>query len=174
MSHDSEEFVSLWTASQPGVAAFVSSLIPDFHAAQDVLQETARILVTKFDQYDRSRPFIAWAIGVARGEVLAYRRRQATSKLVLDDAALEQLASVYPHIAGDLGPLAAALEICLGQVKGKPRRLLELRYEMDFKPAQMAQHLQLSVNSVTVALHRIRQALRECIESRIAAGAGVK
>jgi hypothetical protein len=44
----------LWTKAQPFVAAHIGFLVPDFHRAEDVLQQVAVILVRKFDQYDPS------------------------------------------------------------------------------------------------------------------------
>ena len=48
------------------VAAFVLSIIPDFHQAEDVLQQVAVVLVREFGQFDTSRPFLPWALGIAQ------------------------------------------------------------------------------------------------------------
>ncbi len=53
------------------VAAFVLSIIPDFHQAEDVLQQVAVVLVREFGQFDTSRPFLPWALGIARTWLLS-------------------------------------------------------------------------------------------------------
>ncbi len=158
-----EEFVRLWTSVQPGVAAFVTSMIPDFHRAEDVLQRCAAVLLRKFDQYDHSQPFIAWAIGVARFEVLAERRRVASDRLVFDELAVENVANACRRIDREVGGMVQALQNCINRLSSKARQLLELRYGADLKPREIAARLGSTVNATTVALNRVRQSLRNCI-----------
>ncbi|MFK7790385.1 MAG: sigma factor [Phycisphaeraceae bacterium] len=82
----------LWTTAQPMVMAFISSMVPNHTDAEDVLQRTAYDIATNFEQYDPDRPFIAWAIGIAKYKVLDYRRDMSRSKVVFNDAALESIA----------------------------------------------------------------------------------
>ena len=78
----SEEFTVLWTKAQPMIGGYISSMIYDYHGAQDVLQKTAIILIRKFDSYDRSCPFLPWALGVARFEILKHRSKSSKEKCV--------------------------------------------------------------------------------------------
>ncbi len=89
--NDSEQLTVEWTKAQPVVAAYISSLVPDFHDAEDILHQVAVTLVQKFDQYDRQRPFVAWAIGIAKYEVLKHRRKIATDKHVFGNDLVEQI-----------------------------------------------------------------------------------
>jgi RNA polymerase sigma-70 factor (ECF subfamily) len=50
-----------WTKAQPAVAAFITSMVGDFHQSEDLLQKTAAAIVIKYDTYDASRSFTAWA-----------------------------------------------------------------------------------------------------------------
>ena len=68
------EMTLLWTAAQSSVMAFIRSVTPQLADAEDILQETARQIVERFDEYDRERPFAPWAIGIARYKVLEWRR----------------------------------------------------------------------------------------------------
>jgi RNA polymerase sigma-70 factor (ECF subfamily) len=151
------------------LGAFISSAIPDYHAAEDILQRCAIVLIRKFDRYDRSQSFVAWAIGIARYEVLAAKRNFGGDRLIFDGTALTRIASAYERIGPELGPVGHALERCVEQAGPKARKLLNLRYAADLKPREIAARLGASVNSTTVALNRIRGSLRECIEKRLAA-----
>lgn len=71
-----KDVVALWTAAQPAVSAYIASLIPHFHDAEDILQSVALIAVQKSEQYDPATSFLSWCIGIARLEVLAWWRRQ--------------------------------------------------------------------------------------------------
>ena len=69
-----EQFTKLWTASQPVVNQYVASVIRDSWIVRDVVQSTPLALLRKFAEYDSSRPFLPWALGVARFEILSHRR----------------------------------------------------------------------------------------------------
>src|SRR6187431_836660 len=90
-----EKFAALWTAAQPTISAFIRTLISDYQQADEVLQRVAVALVRKFDHYDPSRPFGPWAIGVAKYEVLYFRRERATDRHLFGDDIVEQIASRY-------------------------------------------------------------------------------
>ncbi len=162
-----EEFARLWTQAQPGVSAFVLSMIPDFHMAEDVLQECAAVLIRKFDRYDPSQPFIAWAIAVARLEIMDARRHVAASRVVFDETAFENLAAAYEKVGPEVGPIVAALQECVDRASSKSRQLLDLRYGADLKPREIAARVGSTVNATTVALNRVRQSLRQCVELRL-------
>ncbi len=77
--HQTEQFAALWTAAQATVSAFIRTLIPDLHQADEVIQRVAVALVRKFDRYDPTRPFVAWAIGVAHA-ILAVNSHKADKR----------------------------------------------------------------------------------------------
>ena len=83
------EITLLWTAAQPSVLAFIRSVTPQLSDAEDILQETAKQIVARFEEYDPTRPFAAWAIGVARYKVMEWRRKEGRRDLPLDDEAIE-------------------------------------------------------------------------------------
>jgi RNA polymerase sigma-70 factor (ECF subfamily) len=162
-----EQFAALWTAAQSTIAAFVRTLIPDYQQADEVLQRVAVTLVRKFDQYDQSRPFAAWAVGVAKYEVLYYRRERATDRHLFGDDIVEQIASRYELLAEDVDPLREALRQCVDQLKGRSHRVIELRYRRGMKSKAIAEEMTLSAGAVRMLLCRVRETLRRCIERRV-------
>jgi RNA polymerase sigma-70 factor (ECF subfamily) len=82
---DQERFLRLWAEAQPAVAAFVHAVVRDSAAAKDLLQETALVLFRRFADYDGDRPFIAWALGVARFQVLGFQRDEARSLVTFSE-----------------------------------------------------------------------------------------
>lgn len=156
-----------WTASQPVVAAFLASLIPDFHDAQDVLQEVAVAVLESFADYDAQRPFVAWAIGIARHKVLDFRRRSAVGRVAFDSETIDGIADAYVTLRDRFNPVSEALEHCLKRVTGKASELLKMRYQFELKSAEIAERIGGKPSAVDMALHRIRLALRQCIERRL-------
>jgi RNA polymerase sigma-70 factor, ECF subfamily len=163
-----EQFAALWTTAQPTIAAFIRMLITDYQQAEEVLQRVAVTLVRKFDQYDQSRPFGAWAVGVAKYEVLYYRRERATDKHLFGDEIIDHIASRYEVFAEDVDPVREALQQCIGQLKGRSHQVIELRYKKGMKSHSIADEMSLSAGAVRMLLCRVRETLRRCIERRVA------
>ena len=162
-----EQFAALWTASQWAISAFIRTLITDYQQADEVLQRVAVALVRKFDQYDQARPFAAWAIGVAKYEVLYFRRERATDKHLFGDDIVEQIASRYEVLVEEADPLRDALKYCLDRLEGRSKRVIELRYRRGLASAVIADEMDLSAGAVRMLLCRVRETLRRCIERRI-------
>lgn len=154
----------LWTHAQPLVMAFINSMVPNPADAEDVLQQTAYDIATNFDDYDQARPFVAWAIGIAKYKVLAYRRDRGRDRAVLTGEAIEQIAEAYADQSEELNENARVLNDCLAKLSAKARSLIELRYTQDLKPAAIAERIGSTANTVSNALSRTREALRGCIE----------
>jgi RNA polymerase sigma-70 factor, ECF subfamily len=165
--HQSEQYAALWTIAQPTIAAFIRTLMPDFQQSEEVLQRVAVMLVRKFDEYDPKRPFAAWAIGFAKNEVLYYRRQQVTDKHLFDDDLVEKIAVTYERLAEEVDPIREALGMCVEQLEGRSRRVIELRYARGLPSNAIAVKMKLSSGAVRVLLHRVRLALRQCIERRM-------
>ena len=168
-SGDAEQLAVLWTTAQGEVAAFLRSVV-DASAVQDLLQQVAVKLVRNFDRYDPSRPFTPWAIGVAKYEVLAWRRRQATDRHRFGDEIVERVADAFAHAAADEEtPLREALHYCLQRVEGRGREALDLYYGQGQKSDDVADALHVSSGAVRMLLCRVRETIRRCIQQRIAA-----
>jgi RNA polymerase sigma-70 factor (ECF subfamily) len=148
-------------------------MVPDFHKSEDLLQRTAVAVASKFPLYDGERPFIGWALGMAKIEVLRFRQESKRDRLVFEPATLDVVACAFEQSAVEISDLRAALRRCLQRLQGRARQVLELHYLQEFNPAQISQRLGISQNAVLVRLHRARTALRECMEKgTLSASAG--
>jgi len=163
----SESFTRLWTRVQPIVAGFITSAIPDFREAEDVLQNVAVVLLRKFSEYDSRRPFLPWSLAIARREVLSSKRKKARSILSYQSDLIEQISEVYEELAPELEARSRALQECIRQLDGRASEIIHLRYEEDLKPRQIAVRLGIRPLNVRVMLSRIRSLLRACIERKV-------
>ncbi|MGD9633731.1 MAG: sigma-70 family RNA polymerase sigma factor [Pirellulales bacterium] len=167
LPHQAEQFAALWAASQSTVSAFIRTLVPDYQQADEVMQRVAVTLVRKYDQYDQTRSFAAWAVGVAKFEVLYFRRERATDRHLFGDDIVEQIASRYEMLAEEVDPLRDALKHCLDKLEGRSRQVVELRYKRGLSSAAIATEMELSSGAVRMLLCRVRDTLRRCIERRM-------
>ena len=163
------ELSMLWARSHPMIASFIRSVVIDHHQSEDVLQETAATVAEKFDDYDRSRPFLPWVLGIARFKAIDSLRSISRDRLVFSDDIVSSLSETYAELEINASDVNLALENCVQQVSGRSRKLLEMRYLRDLNAHAIAAATGMTPGSVTVALHRIRKALGECID-RVLAG----
>ena len=76
-------FVGHLTGCQSLLYGFICALLGGAEGAGDVLQETNIVLWNKAHEYDPARPFLPWAYTFARFQVMAWRKKQSRSRLVL-------------------------------------------------------------------------------------------
>jgi RNA polymerase sigma-70 factor (ECF subfamily) len=135
------EITKRWIADRAIVAAFISSAVPDFHDCQDILQEVAVAVLEAADAYDSTRPFIAWALAIARNRIIDFRRRKSASRVGFDSEVIEVLGGAFEEIRAEAGPMGEALSACLKGLALKSIRLLEMRYHRSLKSAQIARQV---------------------------------
>lgn len=166
MDERTRQATRLWTTAQPVVSSYITSVLRDFSTRDDVLQETAVSVMESFERYDSSRPFVAWVLGIAQNQVRLALRRQRRDRHVFNDEVVARLATAFESISPEELRSFDSLRDCLTQLEGRARRMCELRYAQDLKPAAIAESVGMSANSVAKALQRIRDQLRICIERK--------
>jgi RNA polymerase sigma-70 factor (ECF subfamily) len=154
---------ALWTQAQPAVSAFVHALVGNASDRDEVLQMVALSVLESFEGYDGARPFLPWALGVARKEVANFRRTSERFPS-LSEAAQAALAVAIAEVAEGERATLVHLAECMAKLAGRPREVCELRYRSGLKPARIAEVLGMQPNTVAKALERVRAELRECIE----------
>jgi RNA polymerase sigma-70 factor, ECF subfamily len=167
MDENTQQAIRYWTLAQPVVSAYVTSVIRDFRDRDDVLQSIAVAILESFPSYDVSRPFVGWALGVARNQVGSYLRDRRRNRLVFDGETVDLLATAFEEIETDKVRSLDYLQDCVNKLEGRARQLCELRYQSDLKPAAVASLMSMTPNTVAKSLQRIREQLRRCIERRL-------
>ncbi|TWU38272.1 sigma-70 family RNA polymerase sigma factor [Novipirellula artificiosorum] len=162
-----EEFARAWLKAEPSVSAYIFASITGFHDAEDVVQQVAQTLARRFDEYDPERPFVGWALWIAKSRVIDYYRKQGRNRMVFSDRLLKRLAETIAEQAEGRSRRREALEACLEDLPNKSRRLLDLRYVEGLSSADVAHTVDSTSGSVRVLLMRIRTALADCVERRI-------
>lgn len=161
------EFVERLTEAQSALYGFLHTLLPGDPQAGDVLQETNRVLWRKAETYDPARPFLPWALTVARFEVLAHRKRQSRDRLVFDEALLAQIAGEYERQSAHDRALQA-LERCLQKLPATQRALVDQRYMHGESVNDIATRQGRAAGAVSALLYRIRALLADCVDSSLA------
>ena len=172
LNHQIEQATRQWALAQPTVAAFIASMVSDFRQRDDILQDVAVAVLEHYERYDSERSFTAWAIGVARNKIHNYYRERKRKPLVFDSETIEALATAYEGLSESAQESIGYLNACLQQLEPRSRKICDLRYVDDTKPAGIAKQLGMSANAISKALERIRKRLGECMAQRAAAEGG--
>lgn len=159
----------LFMVHQQALLAYLLSIVPNPQDAQDILQDAFLVVSRKANTWTEGTNFFAWVCTIVRYEALHYSRSSKKRMLPLDEDVMELLHCESPPL-DNLDAQIERLKECLKRLSPRARELIMLRYHTAQLPEQIATNVNWSVNSVRVALTRARQALRECIEQRLALG----
>jgi RNA polymerase sigma-70 factor (ECF subfamily) len=170
-ARDRAQLAADWERARTAVFAQLLAGIGSFHDAEDVLQEVAVSVAKNYGSYDSSRPFVAWALGVARNHMLMYFRRYQRSRLVFNDQLMISIGERLEVLAeGTADQRREDLHHCINQLDDRRRRLIEMRYSSGLSIDQIADSLGKSIAAVKGSLHRVRKILERCIKLRASRG----
>ena len=169
------EFVALLTGSQTAIALAIRGLIPGDRGVDEVVQQTNAKIWQKRAEFEPGTNFRAWALAIARYEVLNYRKQQSRdARLKFSDELEHKITAEVAQLDDDLLDRHAALRECLKDFKPESRDLLMARYGSDETLAEFASRVGRSVGGIKVTLCRLRSALSACIERRLRAEGGLE
>lgn len=159
-------FAEYLRQNQSRLYGYIHSLVRNLHDTDDLFQQTTVILWKKFNHFDPTRSFFAWACGVARGEITNFLRAKDRQRLSFGEELTLLLAEAQETIsAEEVDERREALGRCLETLKPVDRTLVESCYgEEEGGIRVVAEQLGRSTQSVHNSLRRIRRALFECIQ----------
>lgn len=166
MGTDKQEYLRKFLPAESALRGYIVTHLRDFDLAEDVVQQTALVLWEKFDQYDPSRPFLAWALGVARLEVLNARKRNRTGRSLLEGDLDDLIVGEYLRLESELSRRRQLLRSCLQRLPESMGGVVRLRYEQGSSLDQIARAVGKSLAAVKVILHRARLSLHDCVRLR--------
>jgi RNA polymerase sigma-70 factor (ECF subfamily) len=157
------------------LGAYVTGLLRDVHAAEDVLQEVWLRLAAEVEKGTVLENQSAWCRGVARNLARRHWEKQQKAKVIADSAVLEafldrvDLAFAEAEQGEDDHGAARrqALQDCVAKLPEHSRHLLSLRYERRLSMDEVARELGRGFDAVTKALYRLRQGLLLCVRRKL-------
>jgi RNA polymerase sigma-70 factor (ECF subfamily) len=160
------DFVGRMMAVQPRMRAYVRMMIYNPSDVNDILQEVAAVGWQKYGQFDPTRSFDAWVMGIVRNCVLEYMREQGKRACPLSNEAIELLESEAVEASSSASHLDDALENCLGKLAADDHLLVRTRFETTETNRSAAKRLGMSESKVSRALNRIYAQLLLCIKQQ--------
>ncbi|TWT80773.1 RNA polymerase sigma factor CarQ [Planctomycetes bacterium CA13] len=164
-----EAFMRLFLQSERRILGFVLSLVPNMADAEDLLQETCTTMWRKYDAFEPGTNFAAWGITIARYQVLRYRRKKQTSKVLFSEPTMLMIAEAAGQLSSQSDVRAEALQSCLSELREKDHQLIQLKYFAENSTKEVSAQVGRSVESVYKSLNRIHDRLLYCIRQSLRA-----
>ena len=163
------EFLKLFVRHQQEIYAYILTLVPHVHDADDLFQDGMTVMWKKFGQFQPGTNFAAWGIQIMRFQILDYRRNLARSKQVLmEDKLFEALMDHIPTIQSEVAPRIEALRKCQTLLDNRSKRIIKMRYERNVSVEKIASYLKLSHRHVYHILGQINSVLLRCMRRTLA------
>ncbi len=154
--------------------AYARSLIGNYSAADDVVQDAMLVVMKKFDQFQEGTSMLAWCRSIVRLEVLRLRqkkgREQTLAERLLDDAIDATFDEFQTERRRDDAEISReALERCLERVPKRGQGVLQARFVDELSYPQIGERLGMTIEAVRKALFRLKRQVRSCVESSLRA-----
>lgn len=154
------------------LTAYARSLLGDYPAAEDAVQEAMLVVVNKFDQFTEGTSMLAWCRSIVRLEVLRMKqqrqRDRSLAERLLDDAidaAFDEFQTAQR--SDEAEPWRKALQNCLERVPDRGRRVLKSRLVDDLSYQQIADRIGMTLEGVRKSLFRHKKQLKTCVETSL-------
>lgn len=165
----SDAFIQQFTGSQSSLRAMIMASLGNYADCEDVLQKTNLVIWKKASEFDSERPFLAWAFGIARIEVLTFIRDRKRDRLAFREDVAELLIEIAEVTAETIPNRQIALRRCVQELPASSRQLLDLKYVRSQSTKQISAATGRSMDGVKSVLVRIRRLLSDCVEKKLEA-----
>jgi RNA polymerase sigma-70 factor (ECF subfamily) len=155
-----DRFLRLYAEQEQALHGYVRSMLPDRHEASEVMQE---VIVTLWQKFEGADDFRKWSFGVARMKVLHHLQRRMRDRHVFSEELVQQLADRQVELEVRHTTQREALERCLEKLPQGQRELVITAYTKGTRMDDLAAQRSETAMALYKKLHRIRQALLECV-----------
>jgi len=159
---------------QDSVRAHLAARLRDRHEADDLAQEVFLTAYSRIATYDPERPIRAWLRGITDNLLRNYlRKRRESAQGSADEIVVlleSRLSAKREHVESD--GVLNALRGCLQGLDDGSRSLIEKRYADEMPLSQLCAETRRKHSALTMALHRLREKLRDCVRGKLAVQGG--
>lgn len=144
--------------------------------ADDLTIEAFGKAFCAIDKYIPTRPFSTWLFSIATNNCIDFIRKKHLQTVLIDDLTVKDGDDEYEYqLPSDIGnpeeelvreQRRQTLRLIVAQLKPKYRRMIELRYFEELSYEEIAQRLNMPLNTVRIQLHRAHNLLHAILSQR--------
>ena len=161
---DRAAFERLVSPYFPMLFAYSRSICGDYHAAQDVVQETAIIAFRNLDHLFPEADFSTWLRAIARRQALEARRKMHRLPRFVEEAIERSYQDPAPEAVLARRKLLAD---CVRSLADRSRAVVQDHYFEGSTLSDAAAKLKTSVSAVKQLLYRARRMLEDCVRKKL-------
>jgi RNA polymerase sigma factor (sigma-70 family) len=160
-----ERFEALYRSSRDDVFAYVTTLLGDRAAAEDVTALAFERAYRRRLTFDRRRgEERAWLFGIARNAALdELRRRKRLATLVVEP---EDMSSIGVEDGAEVALRRTAVRSAMSQLSARDREVIALKFHAGLRNGELARVLGVSETAVGTLLYRAMEKLRRACDER--------
>jgi len=152
--------------------AYARSLLGDYAAADDVVQEAMLVVTKKFNEFQQGTSMLAWCRAIVRIEVLRSKQRQQRERSLADRLLDDAITGAFDEFqsnrrSGDAECWREALQGCLRRVPKRGRRVLRARFVDELSYQQIGERVGMTIEAVRKTLFRLKKQIRSCVETSL-------
>jgi RNA polymerase sigma-70 factor (ECF subfamily) len=163
---DSKGLRAAYDECAPRIRRYLTHVLRDEHAAEDVLQQVMLEGWQRSASYDPARGSrMTWLMTIARSRAIDYLRRQVpephdpqTTTAMIDRVAAEEVAA--DRLAGQ-----AALAQLLRRIPVEEAELLRMRFHLDMTQSEIAEATGIPLGTVKMRMVAALRRLREMLDA---------
>ena len=154
--------------ARPRLVAGAFAVVLDAHTAEDVFQEVLLRALRMRDSFSDQGGVLAWARETARNLGIDQVRRAGRLDAILSERALDAMDARLEELVDVQRQRVEAMRECMEKLPEESRALLRMRYDEGRKGEELARLMRLGEAAIYKKLSRLHQALRKCIDKRLA------
>lgn len=161
-------FMELFSSNYGRIMSFIYTLVPNASDAEDIMQETAKVLWEKFDEFVIGTNFVSWAVTIAKYQVLSYRSRYNT-KISLNSHLIETLSEEAKAPLDGGHARLDALRQCIQKLNQNDRKFIQCRFEKRMTAKVLSKQIGVAMNTIYRNESRILAVLMNCVSKALGA-----
>jgi len=167
-----DQFFKLIMANQRQIYGYILKLVPIWNDADDIFQETTKIMWKKFDNFVPGTDFVAWGVNIARYNILNFRKKQSQrgNRVMFNSDLMKTIEIKAKNAGSKTDARISALQKCIQKLSSHDRWLILLRYEQGMTTRKLADRIGIKIHSLYKIIPRIQNALLKCIRRTLATG----
>lgn len=166
------DFTRLYYRIKPGISVYLKDLVPSWEEREEVIATTFAKIWTKIHQYDPFWNFSTWAYRIARNEALLFFRskKRTYSYNAMEEMGINMesrlLSTFNEYDEEEENPIETLHALVLTEICKLPecyKSVLTLREVEKKKYEEIAQELDMKINTVRTRIHKARMLIRNQI-----------
>ncbi|MGD9128374.1 MAG: sigma-70 family RNA polymerase sigma factor [Planctomycetia bacterium] len=161
------EFIRLWQTHRVRLQGYIRAAVSCSADVDEILQEACIVLWNKFSEYTPGSSFLAWAVSVARFEILRFYQENSHRHVMFGEPAMEAIALRTAKRASRYEVFWESLGQCLKRMTDRQRDLFHRRFILSETPHEIAKQLERPPTTIYSALQKLRRQLAECLSRHL-------